>query len=83
MCSMLLLTLTVLYLCFLYLHRHDDEHCLPFTVYRQGGQGGSSSGGGGGSGDKSPSLKYDETGSRGSAANFFLSDQIDRQGAAM
>jgi len=67
----LLLTLTIRYLCFLYLHRHFDEQCegkAGTQVFV-------------GEAD-APSQNYDETGRRGSAAHFLLDEQIDR-GAAM
>ena len=71
MFSTLLLTLTIRYLCFLYLHRHDDERC----------EGKAGTQALVGEAD-APSQNYDETGRRGSAAHFLLGKQIDR-GAAM
>ena len=69
--STLLLTLTVCYLCFLYLHRHFDKRCK--------GKAGTQALVGEAD---APSQNYDETGRRGSAAHFLLGKQIDR-GAAM
>jgi len=67
----LLLTLTVRYLCFLYLHRHDDERCEGKAgVQALVGKA------------DAPSQNYDETKRHGSAAHSLLGEQIDR-GAAM
>jgi hypothetical protein len=69
--STLLLTLTVRYLCFLYLHRHDDERCKGKAgVQALVGKA------------DAPSQNYDETKRHGSAAHSLLGEQIDR-GAAM
>ena len=69
--STLLLTLAIRYLCFLYLHRHNDERC----------EGKAGTQALVGEADAS-SQNYNELGRCGSPAHFLLDEQIDR-GAAM